>query len=173
MTSFLGTTSGTAGVGIPQYADDKRLMMDSYNWIETARWVPLKEAFNAGIGRGFTNGFWPGGSRLDASGDEWSQAIGLYQFPDLFAGAQSRFAFTGVTRDAYGTALGGVLVKLFKTSDGSYPGTKDILMDEVVSDVSGNFQVTTAYYPDPHYLVTYKTGSPDVQGTTVNTLIGA
>lgn len=169
MTSFLGTTSGTAGVGIQQYADDKRLMQNVFNWIETAVWIPLKEPWNIGGGRGFACEFWPGGGGLDASGDEWNRAI-QWDFPDLFTGATARFAFTGVTRDAYGSALGGVTVKLFKTSG---TGLKDTLIDEIVSNSDGTFQVTTAYYPDTHYLVTYKAGTPDVQGTTVNTLIGA
>lgn len=172
MSSFLGTTSGTAGVGIQQYADDNRLMQNNYNWIETARWIPLKEPFDIGDGRGFANGFWPGSGGLDASGGEWIEPI-WWDFPDLFTGATSRFVFTGVTRDSGGSALGSVTVKLFKTADGSYVGTKDILIDEIVSDTSGNFSVTTPYYPDTHYLVTYKAGTPDVQGTTVNSLIGA
>jgi hypothetical protein len=71
----------------------------------------------------------------------------------------------GVTRDASGAPLASVTVKLFKTSDNS-------LVNSTVSDGSGvySFTVTpsTAYY-----LLAYKSGTPDVAGTTLNTLVGA
>lgn len=83
------------------------------------------------------------------------------------AGASSRYGVSGVTRDIYGSPLGGVTVKIFKTSD-------DSLVSTIVSDANtGAFIVTTPYYPDTHYIVTYKAGSPDTFGTSVNTLTGA
>jgi len=83
------------------------------------------------------------------------------------SGASSRYGVSGITRDIYGSPLGGVTVKIFKTSD-------DSLISTIVSDANtGAFIVTTPYYPDTHYIVTYKTGSPDVFGTSANTLIGA
>lgn len=85
---------------------------------------------------------------------------------DQAAGSASRFGFTGVTRDQWGTAVGTVTVNLFRTSD-------NVLVDSSISDPSGNFLLNTAYYPDTHYIVAHKSGSPDVDGATVNTLIGA
>lgn len=82
------------------------------------------------------------------------------------AGAVSLFGMSGVTRDVYGSPLGGVTVKVFRTAD-------DVLVSSIISDPSGNFTVTTPYYPDTHYLVTYKTGSPDVFGSSTNTLQGS
>lgn len=86
---------------------------------------------------------------------------------DQAGGSSSSYAFVGVTRDVYGSILGGCTVKCFRTSD-------DLLISQVVSDaISGQFTAPTPYYPSTHYLVSYKAGSPDVQGTTPNTLIGA
>lgn len=83
------------------------------------------------------------------------------------AGASSRYGVSGITRDIYGSPLGGVTVKIFKTSD-------DSLVSKIVSDANtGAYIVTTPYYPDTHYIVTYKAGTPDVFGTSPNTLIGA
>jgi len=48
-----------------------------------------------------------------------------------------------------------------------------VLIDSTISDPSGNFLVSTAYYPDTHYIVAHKTGSPDIDGVTPNTLVGA
>lgn len=82
-------------------------------------------------------------------------------------GASSRFGFVGVTRDQWGSPLRGCTVKLFRTSN-------DVKLDETVSDANtGAFLLNTAYYPDAHYIITVKAGSPSVQGITVNTLIGS
>ena len=115
----------------------------------------------------FASDWWPGATELldTADGPNIESEIrwGCY---DQAAGASSRFGFTGVTRDQYGTAVGGCTVKLYRTSD-------DALLDSQVSDPSGNFLLSTAYYPDTHYIVAHKTGSPDIDGVTPNTLIGA
>jgi hypothetical protein len=54
-------------------------------------------------------------------------------------------------------------VQLFRTVD-------DLIMGEVTSDGSGVYAVR-AGVGGPFYLVAYKPGSPDLAGTTVNTLI--
>jgi len=69
---------------------------------------------------------------------------------------------SGVTRDSTGSALGSVTVQLFRTLD-------DCFLGEAVSDGAGNYTVR-APGTGPFYLVAYKAGSPDVAGTTVNTL---
>lgn len=74
-----------------------------------------------------------------------------------------RTAITGVTKTSTGLPLGACTVQLFQTSD-------DTFLAEVVSSAAGVY----ALYPDvagPFYLVAYKAGSPDVAGTTVNTLV--
>ena len=91
---------------------------------------------------------------------------GWWELPDITGGATYRFGVSGVTRDVYGSPLGGVTVKLYRSST-------DEMVGSVVSDPSGNYFVTSPYYPDTHYLVMYKTGTPDVFGTSANTLVGA
>ena len=75
-----------------------------------------------------------------------------------------RFTIVGVTRDASGVALGNCDVDLFRTADDSRAGV-------VQSDASGNF-ILDASDQFTHYEVGYKAGSPDVFGTTLNTLVG-
>jgi hypothetical protein len=165
MSSFIGTPSG---VGLGQWLtpNDARLW-DRFG--EFFYDILPTEPFHH---QGYTTGWWPGTGGLDASGNEW--LIPQWQLlPEMYSGAVSKMAFIGVTRNAFGTALGECTVKLYKTADGAYPGTKDTLLYEATSDVSGNFITYTQYYPDTHYMVSYKAGAPDVQGTTVNTLIGA
>lgn len=121
------------------------------------------------------SGYWPGGSGLIGNqGTDWGMtgitgtATGglFWEQIEITRGANGRFLVTGVSRDQYGSPIASCTVRLFHTSD-------NILQDTQTSDASGNFTVSTPYYPDTHYIVAYKSGSPDVEGTTVNTLIGA
>lgn len=89
-----------------------------------------------------------------------------WEAPDLTKGGKYRFGFSGITRDLYGSPLGGVTVKLFRASD-------DTKQDQIVSTAGGIYFVSSPFYPDAHYLVFYKAGFPDVFGTSVNTKIGA
>lgn len=76
-------------------------------------------------------------------------------------------SITGVTRDSSSVALGNCVVQLFRTLD-------DLSLGETVSDGSGNYQIfPVPNVGGPYYIVAYKAGSPDVAGTTVNTLTTA
>lgn len=74
---------------------------------------------------------------------------------------------SGVTRDSAGAILGGCVVELYQT-------LTDLPLQKVTSDATtGAFTFTAARYaPTTHYIVAYKAGSPDVAGTTLNTLTG-
>lgn len=71
---------------------------------------------------------------------------------------------TGVTRDANGTALGNCNLILVRTLDNSVAALS-------TSDANGNYVIYASSLLT-HYLVAYRPGSPDVAGTTVNTLVG-
>lgn len=71
----------------------------------------------------------------------------------------------GVTRNSAGAVLPACSVDLFQTMD-------DKLVDRAVSDANGNYEFRTAAVDLQYYVLAYKAGSPDVSGTTVNTLIG-
>jgi hypothetical protein len=69
---------------------------------------------------------------------------------------------SGITKDSAGATLGNCIVDLIRTNG-------DLFAHTTTSDASGNFTI----YPTvtgPFYIVAYKAGSPDVAGTTVNTL---
>lgn len=115
----------------------------------------------------FQSTHWPGSGMMGDGGVDVG-ILSAVQWGDYdqAAGASSRFGFVGVTRDSFGSALGGCTVLLFRTSD-------SLLMDTTTSDASGNFLLNTAYYPDAHFLVVRKTGSPNVSGATDGTQVGA
>jgi hypothetical protein len=115
----------------------------------------------------YANDWWPGGASMfgdPAVDPTFFSEVKWGEF-DQAAGASSRYGLTGYTRDALGTIVAGCTVKLFRTSD-------DLLLDTTVSDPTGLFLLNTAYYPDYHYIVAHKSGSPDIDGVSVNTLIG-
>jgi hypothetical protein len=81
--------------------------------------------------------------------------------------SQQILSIFGVTRDSSSNPLASCTVSLYRTDTSAQ-------IASVVSDGSGNykfqFPVTGA---TNFYIVAYKAGSPDVSGTTVNTLVGA
>ena len=82
--------------------------------------------------------------------------------PEWDAGNQSQGRLIGVTRDSSGAPLGFCTVHAFTTAD-------DVKRGETVSDASGNFEIRTPVNA-AHYLVAYLAGSPDVAGTSPNTV---
>lgn len=117
--------------------------------------------------------YWPRTDMLTGCGDEmlgapWTDKTELIEAKG--GGSNSRFGIIGVTRDVWGAPIGGVTCKLFRTTGDLY---KDVKIDETISDPLGNYMLSTPFYPDTHYVVMYKTGSPDIFGSSVNTLIGA
>lgn len=78
----------------------------------------------------------------------------------------ANFRISGQTLDSGGSALASCIVQLFRTGD-------DSLVAETTSDGSGNYSFTLPYNSGTFYAVAYKQGSPDVMGTTVNTLVAA
>lgn len=86
------------------------------------------------------------------------------QFKSASFNATSLY-ISGVTMDGNGAALASCSVHLFRTSD-------DVEIALALSDASGNYSFPTLV-GGPFYIVAYKSGAPDVSGTTVNTLVGA
>lgn len=71
----------------------------------------------------------------------------------------------GVTRDLNGAPLAACTVKLFNSATNAFVGS-------TISDASGNY----SFAVDPsqvYFEVAYLDGSPDVAGTTVDSLTGA
>lgn len=80
-------------------------------------------------------------------------------------GTQSRNFLRGTCKDAGGTPVANAEVQAFRTSDDSFQGS-DFSCGDGTYGV-GVQQPTSVQ----HYLVAYKAGTPDISGTTVNTLL--
>jgi protocatechuate 3,4-dioxygenase beta subunit len=69
----------------------------------------------------------------------------------------------GVCKDSNNNTVSGAIVQGFITAT-------DIYVGETTCDSNGNYELGTVYPATSHYLVAYRAGSPDIAGTTVNTL---
>lgn len=156
MSSQIGQASLSPSI-VP---DDVRLWALAYSQLEVEVYAL----------DGYANPYWPGGAQILGCSDagdlfEPREADRGFEATDQTRGHNYRFGVIGVTRDVYGSPLGGVTVKLFRTST-------DELVHNTVSDPSGNYAVSTPFYGEGHYIVTYKTGAPDVFGSSPNNLTG-
>lgn len=82
-----------------------------------------------------------------------------------FGGQMGINFIIGQCKDADGNGVSGATVQGFRTSDDAFVG-------ETTADSSGFYMLGTPNLTaTAHYLVAYRTGSPDIAGTTVNTLL--
>jgi hypothetical protein len=80
--------------------------------------------------------------------------------------APYNFRIAGLTLDSFGALLANCVVHLFYTAT-------DILRAATTSDGNGFYEFRAiGGGVEFHYVVAYKAGSPDVAGTTINTLVG-
>jgi len=76
------------------------------------------------------------------------------------------FTITGVSRDSGGVPLGSCTVDLYLSAEKTLVAT-------TTSDGSGNYSFTVPGNSQNFFVRAYKAGSPDVAGTSVNTLTSA
>lgn len=77
----------------------------------------------------------------------------------------TKLRITGITKDSAGVVLPNCAVTLYRTAD-------DMVFEEVISDANGAFSFSAIGLSETYYVVAYLPGSPDVAGTTLNTLVG-
>lgn len=117
---------------------------------------------------------WSFGCRVGAGSPIGSDGAGWYDLSmkDLYepyscdgAGTQTCNFLRGICKDSVGTPVANAIVQGFVTATDTFVG-------QVEGNTDGTYLLgvcqakTTA-----HYLVAYKAGSPDIAGTTVNTLL--
>jgi hypothetical protein len=80
-------------------------------------------------------------------------------------GTQSRNFLRGTCKDSVAAPVANAIVQGFVTASDAFVG--EVTANEDGTYVLGTEQLKTT----PHYIVAYKAGSPDISGTTVNTLL--
>jgi len=107
-------------------------------------------------------------SSWDESGSLKGNLVDVPSIGAHFSSARNKvrqqWLITGVTKDSTGAPLGGCTVTLFKAVDNMPSAT-------TVSDAAGNYTFTIDGNSQARFAVSYKPGSPDVTGATVNTLV--
>ena len=108
----------------------------------------------------------PAGTAMFLTED--ASRTGCWAMIEEEGGTQSMLAIKGFCYASDGTTpISGVTVQIFVTAT-------DTFLRDCVSAVDGAYEARTQMPAGTqHYLVAYKAGSPDVAGTTVNTLVGA
>jgi hypothetical protein len=97
--------------------------------------------------------------------DESSDSPGDWEpFHYGFGGSQSTKFIVGECRDSLGAVVSGAVVQGFLTAT-------DGFVAETTSDANGRYELGTPNPGAQHYIVAYRAGSPDIAGTTVNTLV--
>jgi hypothetical protein len=111
------------------------------------------------------------GVNMDAGID--TVKVGEFERDVRWSGTKSRKVISGITRDSASAPLVGVTVQAFRTSADDANGYAANAQEgpTVISAPDGAYAVPVPN-TDQHYLVAYKAGSPDLVGTTVNTLVG-
>jgi hypothetical protein len=103
---------------------------------------------------------WPGGNDEAGNATAFIRRGQMGNIVYRSPGGFSNHQLAGVTRDSAGVALGFCRVDLCQAN---------IIVTSLISDASGNF-LFKCPGSGPFFIVAYKQGSPDVAGTTVNTL---
>lgn len=156
-----GTPQSSPGNPLSMAIDDHRVrgVLDRWNNLSATCLQPFADGL-----------LWPttmfvGGGAVvvgDDAGDmAFFESPATYNSYDLGNGGKKRIA--GITRDSTGTVLPNCIVKGYVTAT-------DLEVSQCTSATDGAFDFCTQY-TGAHYLVAYKAGTPDVAGTTVNTLV--
>lgn len=158
MGCFLGTVPQmTAGFLV---APDERAMQPLQQWNGPQSDRPFSEGALWTMGRlASGDGSWGLFGGDCANSADW-------EGPNVRApggGCASQKKIVGVSRDSTGNPLGSCIMKAIVTAT-------DVLAGQVTSDSGGYFEVRTPY-TGAHRLDAYKAGSPDVAGSSVNTII--
>lgn len=123
------------------------------------------------------NSLWSFGCRMTGGGevvgaDGAPPVTNALASKDLFEpyscdgeGTQSKNFLRGTCKDSGGTPVANAIVQAFVTATDAFAG-------QVAGNTDGTYTLGVEQSKaTPHYLVAYKAGSPDIAGTTVNTLL--
>lgn len=127
-------------------------------WKDKNRWVSLWPRGSFGGGNDGSNPYTPIGSDLGA--------VAQYEpYSCDGPGCQTVRFIKGICYDSDSVIVANAIVQGFRTVD-------DVYVGQDVSRLDGSYVLGTDNSTSvQHYLVAYKPGSPDIAGTTVNTLL--
>lgn len=118
-------------------------------------------------------GFWFLNGRIDEVGF-WKRTLTPTEKTFLYNSGAGRsygdinpqYAVTGTAKTATGAIVVGATVRLYRTSDNT-------VVASTTSGSDGTYSFTGLIDTGPFYVIAYLAGSPDIAGTTVNTVAAA
>lgn len=160
-----GGFSAQSGTLQPAFVESRHEPRWSYQqrspktWKDKNRWYSLW-SFGCRVGYGTPIGSDGVGVNKDLS------SIDLFEpYSCDGEGTQSRNFIRGICKDSGGSPVANAIVQGFVTATDAFVG-------EVQANTDGTYNLGTEQLKTTaHYLVAYKSGSPDTAGTTVNTLL--
>lgn len=153
----------------------------SETWDDTvlypARWSYRRRSLRSTWDQNQWNSLWPIGGFMSGDptlqmtivGNDYSNEVcfgygGNFEAPsNIGSGTQSTKFIKGTTLDSTGAVLANAIVKPYVTAT-------DVEDGPAVTSAADGTYAAGVYTPGAHYVVAYKSGSPDVAGTSVNTL---
>lgn len=108
--------------------------------------------------------YWPGGGGMLGEGQPLLISPSDYTPRTADFGGNGTIGFSGVTRDLRNSPVGGVTVRLFRSADSQLAAVG-------VSRNDGSYNIATPYAGEEHFLVCHKSGSPEIAGASIATLV--
>lgn len=146
--------------------DDTVLYSDRWNYHRRGmQWTYYRNKWRS---------LWPGPSFMSGDpnspmthgGDDsaYGGANLAYDLPTHGAGSQNTKFLKGTCLDSVGAIVANAILEAFRTAD-------NVMVGQATSFANGTYIIGTDNpVSTQHYIVAYKAGSPDIAGTTVNTL---
>lgn len=108
--------------------------------------------------------YWPGGGRFLGEGQAMIVAPPDYTPRPVQQAGNSQLGFSGVARGLDNSPVAGVTVRLFRSSNSQLVAT-------AVSRADGSYNISTPYAGENHFIVCHKSGSPEIAGASIATLV--
>jgi len=167
----------TSTQGIESHVQGRELLWDD-TLLYPARWSYQRRSPRSLMDRNSWRSRWPSSSFMSGSasspmtifGDDSAFGGGLlrgaFEYPICIGeGTQSTKFIKGTCRNSTNQVVAGAVVHAFRTAD-------DVEVGQATSFEDGTYIVGTDNpVSTTHYIVAYKVDSPDIAGTTVNTLV--
>lgn len=154
----MASQPGTLGAA---FAEEQLIVRPDYSW--------QRRSAKTWADRNAWGSRWPT-PRFRCVGGGWGTdgmcppTVGYEPFSCDGDGTQTLKFLRGSCEDVSGNPSANAVVQAFRTSDDAFAG-------EVFSLNDGTFMCPTPFVGVNHYIVAYKSGAPDIGGTTVNTLV--
>lgn len=168
-------TYGTAGATGGGWSSQSGTLQPSYaESLHAPWWAMQTRGMQTRVDAGAWRSKWSYGCSINYGNPSGNDGVSYegnhtdaWCVPVIPDGTQSIKFIKGLCVDSTGAVAASALVAAYRTSDNAFAGSVTAHAND------GSYAVPTQFVGVNHYVVAYKAGSPDIAGTTVNTLVPA